>query len=509
VAVATLYRGAYSASNLEIIPDSVEYALAGHRLVTEGRYSILVGGRDLPPRYLPWFSLFVAAPAYAVLGPDLGNAIFPVTVLALFGVMIAFTIGHRIGGAWGGAIAALAVLVLPDYRQCGRLILTDVPTSALLIGSCAVYLWVRRSARTGTLGYLLGGVLIAAAALLRPISVTAAMPFVLAAAAPPRPKIFGRLAALISPLAAGAAATLAYNEVTFGSPWRSGYHFWCPVPFDYPALVFSLSYVGTNLGVVWSTGLPLIAIGGVSLFVAPRPTFCRPAASGEQSDERSLAEFLVLGTGPMVPFYLVYFFPMSRFFLPPLVVAAVLLGSLLGARLGRIPRSALLAALAALFVEAVGLRYRTPEGPPRRRLAANRIETQTPSDAIIISAIEPAYLEYLVARGSRRRVLPISRDIEYANKLIAPHRVPNPAPPPATSVDHRCPGLLNGGAQEAVAAVAAERLDAIEEAVRLGTPVFVDTSAVGDSDRQVVRRIQERFSMIPRSADLFELRSRR
>ncbi|HYY04928.1 MAG TPA: hypothetical protein VE997_00020, partial [Candidatus Limnocylindria bacterium] len=94
IALVMLYRGAYSASNLDIVPDSVEYALAGHRLMAEGRYSILVDGRELPPRYPPWFSIFVAVPAYAVLGPEPGNVIFPVTALALGGVMIAYAIGR-------------------------------------------------------------------------------------------------------------------------------------------------------------------------------------------------------------------------------------------------------------------------------------------------------------------------------------------------------------------------------------------------------------------------------
>ena len=54
--------------------------------------------------------------------------------------------------------------------------------------------------------------------------------------------------------------------------------------------------------------------------------------------------------------------------------------------------------------------------------------------------------------------------------------------------------------------MAAEGLEALAEAVDLGTPVFVDTSAVGESRRQVVRDIEERFRMIPRSTELFELK---
>jgi len=253
IAAVLLYRGAYSASDLEIVPDSVEYALAGHRLVTDGHYAITISGRDLPPRYPPWFSLLVIAPAYALLGRDPGNAIYPVTAFAIAGVSIAFAVGRRIGGTWGGALAALAVLLLPDYRQCGRLVLTDVPTATLIMASCAVYLGLPVG---GTRRYLAAGLLVMAAMLLRPVSAAAAIPFAVSALSSARPGRVGRVTALVVPLAAAATATLGYNAFVYGSPWRSGYNFWCPIPYDFPALTFSQSYLRRGLALLWSTRLP-------------------------------------------------------------------------------------------------------------------------------------------------------------------------------------------------------------------------------------------------------------
>ena len=505
IAIVLLYRDRYSASNFEVVPDSVEYALAGHRLATEGRYAIVVAGRDLPPRYPPWFSLLVAVPAYVVLGPEPGNAIFPVTALAVCGVLIAFALGRRIGGAWGGALAALAVLSLPDYRLCGRVFLTDVPATVLLIAAGVVYLRLRRAQAAPTMDYLAAGLLLGVAASFRPVSAAAVLPFVLAALRSGSRARFTRLMLLLLPLGLGAAATFAYNAATFGSPSRSGYHFWCPVPYDYPALLLSASYIGPNLRTVWSTGLPLVAAAGLLLHAV----WSRSGRlTGPPSrDARSTVEFLCLGTGPIVVAYLVYFFPDPRFFLPALVVSAILLGAMVGARLQLLPSAILLALLAALLLEAAVVRLRRPEPPPERRLAADRIAASTPGDATVISAIEPAYLEYLVGRHSARRIVPLSRDVEYADKAIAVKAVADPVPAPMSWRDHRCPGLLARGAEEAIPVVAAEELDELDRQVREGRRIFVDTTAIRSSD-DVLLRIRERFSLVPRGKDLFELAAR-
>ena len=79
----TLWRSPWSASNLAIVPDSVEYAIGAQRLVTVGRYDLEIEGVSFPPRYPPWFSALFLAPAYALAPSELGIGILPVLVLAL------------------------------------------------------------------------------------------------------------------------------------------------------------------------------------------------------------------------------------------------------------------------------------------------------------------------------------------------------------------------------------------------------------------------------------------
>ncbi len=140
IATVRVYRSPYNASALQIPPDTVEYALAPLQLVETGRYEIIVEGRGLPPRYPPWFPALVIVPAYVLFGHDPGNAILPITLLAVAGVGFAYAIGKRISSSIGGVFAALALLFLPSYRRWAIQVMTDVPCTAMMLATCLVYL---------------------------------------------------------------------------------------------------------------------------------------------------------------------------------------------------------------------------------------------------------------------------------------------------------------------------------------------------------------------------------
>jgi len=85
IAFIILFKTAYNASDLEIVPDSVEYAVAASRLVTDQSYTIVIDGQSWPPRYTPWFSMLVIAPAYLLFGDEPGNAVLPILFASLLG----------------------------------------------------------------------------------------------------------------------------------------------------------------------------------------------------------------------------------------------------------------------------------------------------------------------------------------------------------------------------------------------------------------------------------------
>jgi hypothetical protein len=116
LSASLLYRSPYNASNLDLPPDSIEYALAGHRLVFEGRYAIQVAGSDYPPRYPPWFSLLVAL-HLLVLGHRAGNASSVTLTRDRRGHARRWHRSPR--RSTGGSLAGLTVLALPEVSTTG------------------------------------------------------------------------------------------------------------------------------------------------------------------------------------------------------------------------------------------------------------------------------------------------------------------------------------------------------------------------------------------------------
>jgi 4-amino-4-deoxy-L-arabinose transferase-like glycosyltransferase len=503
IAAVQLYRSPYSASALEIPPDTVEFALAPLQLVETGRYEIIVEGRGLPPRYPPWFPALVILPAYVLFGHDPGNAILPISLLAVAGVGFAYAIGKRIGSSIGGVFAALALLFLPSYSHWAIEVMTDVPCTTLMLATCLVYLRLRAKPESA-LTYLGAGTLVAITTLFRPVYAAMLLPFLLAVVRPRRGALL-RAILLIAPMAAAAAATLAYNAATFGSPFRDGYKFWVPAPMDYPTMIFALSHVPQNLEVLGLIGFPILILVCVAAVRLAR-TFRASAFAASRESFRDVLLFFVLTTGPILLFHLFYFFADDRFYLPALAGTAVLAGSILGLLVGPGRETILKVLLPALFVIALGARLATPALVPGRRQAAEQVRQHTPDNAVIISGIDPVYLARLAGRGSARRIVPISRNVEFAWALLVRKRVDDPRVALSKWPDLQpALELLRPHAEEAVHFVASEHLDELATDVAQGTPVFLESSFISSRDAKVVEGLYARFKLIERAPNLYQL----
>jgi len=506
IAAVWLHRTPYSASNLEIPPDTVEYALAPLQFLETGRYEITVEGRGLPPRYPPWFPILVILPAYVLFGHEPGNAILPVTLLAVAGVGFAYAIGNRIGSTTGGVLAALAVLILPSYSRWATQVVTDVPCAALMLGACWLYLHLRSKPQSALL-YFGAGALVAVTTLFRPVFAAMLLPFLLATFLQKGKGVFLRGLLLLAPMTAAATATFVYNAATFGSPLRDGYKFWTPVPMDYPTMMFSPSHIRTNLqeiGLVFPI-LLLVCLGAWLLARTRRPA---APASSRQSLQDAVV-FFTLTTVPILLFHLLYFYPDDRFHIPMLASAAVLTGSMLALLIGLGKENVFKLLLPAVFLLAAFARVATPAPPPLRRLAAERVRTHTPDNAIVISAIDPVYLARLSGNGSSRRIVPLSRDVEYAWVLLVRKRVEDPRLRSVKWDDGRAIAfvrpLIRPHAEEVVRFVASERMDELAAEVARGTPVFFESSSVGENEAKVVADLRAHFNLVQRASELYQL----
>ncbi len=495
ISAISLFVPAYTASNLGIVPDSVEYATAAWRLVNEGRYVITINGEAYPPRYPPGFALVALAPAYLLFGPNPGNAIFGIFFWSLAGIAAAFAVGRRIGGLPGGLMAGAVLALLPSYRHYNQVVMSDGTCAAAILVLLLVYLQLA-AAPNNWRGWLFAGVLVALVASIRPTGLSASLPFLLLALRiRPRKQSLGYGLLFLLPILLFTALQMVYSNRSFGSPFRSGYQFWCPVPYDYLNLTFGFSYVPLNIAAVWRSGLLVLLAAAVIMILLMR------RAEWNKDTERTAAHdslgFILVTAVPLSLFHLLYFVGDPRFFLPVTGPLAAVVGAMGCAILLRVSnRMAHIAVAIALGVVLI-LGSLLPVPDPTRRRVVDQIDKILPKTALLISHIDPVYLDFFLNRGGERVVLPLSRYVEYASKVVAPSPIPMPKPPPRGPLDHRCPGLLNEGGLDVFPATASEPagLDVIDEALAAGTPVFLDATHLDPAELYLTKRLPKRYRM--------------
>jgi 4-amino-4-deoxy-L-arabinose transferase-like glycosyltransferase len=506
IAFTILFRTAYNASDLEIVPDSVEYTVAASRLVTDQSYTVVIDGQSWPPRYAPWFSMLVIAPAYLLFGDEPGNAVFPIIFAGLLGIGTAFVIGYQVSGLICGVSAGLSLLVLPLYRYLSMQVMTDVPCIALLLMACLLYMRLQTVSSHSRIPYLLAGILSGLCAAFRPVYASVALPFLwLVMRNISKKHTFHQAVLVVIPGLLFAVLTMLYNYAVFGTPMRTGYHFWSPVPYDQPGMTFSLSYVTDNLKILAQSGFLIIVLVLLLLILLDMSRHQRLIAGSVKESMGSIMEFIIITCIPMVVFHLFYFYAVPRFYLPTMSLLIILVGIMIGLGLHHVSHRALVFTQLIILVGVLLLRLVLPDSPPTRRIAADHINRYTPQNALVISAVDPAYLEFMTCRFSQRRILPISRRVEYASKLVAWQKTSVLNPKPTGWWDHRREALAKANAKEVIPHVADGEEDRLSLALSDGVPIYLDTSHLKNEDMQVVMSIQQRFRLVRRSESLFQV----
>lgn len=460
-----LYRSPWSASNLEIAPDSVEYAVVAQRIATLGRWDLSINGVSYPSRYPPWFSV-ILAPAYLIAPGNLGIGVLVVLAFALAGVLAAYVIGRRLAGEWGGVAAACVLMGYIGYNVMAKKIMTDVPAAALGLLGC--WLFLRMRAQPIRRDYVLAGLLAGLAVAVRNENAAMLLPFAWLALRAKEGRI-GNLLVLLLPTLAVAGATAAYNQAAFGDWHRTGYEYWCPLPYDYRELIFSPRFIRANLDMLKAKQVLLaVASGlvGIGLLWRKRAPELRPVLL-----------YLALAALPITLFHLFYFYAAYRFHLLGLALGLILGGAGLATL---VPESVkrpswLLPALLVVGILAVPF-VRKPGPIPDRLLAAQAFAQATPKNAVIVTNIDAVYLEPLVVRGTERRIVPITRGAEYASKCIAPRRIVlPPGVTPHYSFGQGSRQLLRYGARNVIPFTADEAPQQLEAWARRGVPVYLDS----------------------------------
>lgn len=485
------------ASELAVVPDSIEYAVIGKAFTSGAPIAIPILGELFPSRYPFGFGAFFVAPAQGLLRlQEHGVEILFSSLYVYLGFLAVYFIGAQIGGIGVGLLASAFLVSLPGYLVSGSELLTYAPSAALgVLFLCFLFffaLWEKPSplALTGAAASLL----LATAA--RPLSIfilvasTIALFFIL------RMKLF-RVRLITSIALIGAPSItligsyLLYNAAFFGTPFRSGYSFWCSIPYDVPSLLLNWKYLKTS-------GVDCLKSGAILLLLLPflGVTLHR---SSHGSESRNLMLFFVLVASffgiPLCIFHAVYFYPSPLFYLQATSLLTPLLASYAALVVSRaFPAShhKLTALLAASIITAqVGVFYaRTNVETPRSNLV-KEIVAKIPDGSLVVTGLDPVAFDYLIERlqpaSSLRtlRSIPISRRVEYANKIVlkSPPEIELSSDDP---FNHRSLELLTIGGREVVSVTATTDLPYVVSEVSKSRAVYLENCFTSDEERMKV-----------------------
>lgn len=477
IALLILWPSIDHALSMRVSPDAVEYGVAAYRMFTLGSYDIVVHGQPLPPRYPFGFSLFILLPSFLLMpAPNPGGGILGVLFFTALGAPAAYIVGRRISSALAGWFAALLYLGLPAIWQVSQELLTYGPAAALWLIAIA-FLVVRHPLSLRQIIGAATACMLAAAC--RPLSGLILLP-ILCVMLIKRQRLTLPLITS-APMLALVASYIVYNSIVFGSPFRSGYNFWCSIPYDFSSLVFGLRYITTNLTALLSTGLlilaPMAAIGIYLLRNTP------PA--------REVIWIALTSAILLIGFHLVYFYRSPYFFLPAVVVsmpfAAVALSHLVlrsGVQVSRITLACLFIGLAVFARGWIVTRSHTRNAPLE---FLRTVQDIIPNGSVLVSGLNPVFLESLWPKEKVVEVLPVSRRIEYANKVIVRKQLPELPALLDSPFDHRNAALIDNQHEDPYAAVPATDPGVLGEALAAGRAVYLDLKFTHKTEQEAIQ----------------------
>ncbi|MBR2962604.1 MAG: hypothetical protein IKC53_00170 [Lentisphaeria bacterium] len=454
-----------------VIPDALENAFCADNFLREGKYGFYLNGVLHPSRYLPWFPLLFLAPFQALTG-DVYGAVYGSWLAAAGLAAVMFlscrqtTVRPGPAGARDVALGGLAgLLTFPVLLLSSFFIaltgyaMTEIPY--LLFCVWAMILWTRLASRPGVdmASLMWCSVLIALGGSVRSSAYPMlALPYLLIFM---REKAWKRrfllwfLAAL--PTALVLIASNIFNWGVFGSPFRTGYHFWCPVPYDFMPLTFNLRYVAEYLPrLVREKGFWLT----MALLAVCAAWFCA-SRTARKEKLRSFPKwtaweaamtFALLQSTIIFVLYIVYFFYDKRMYLPILVMvlppAASAAANLLRMVLKKRQTACWILAGAAVVLQLVAMHnlndyHKAIRGIPDDRAKLEYLSSILPGNAVLLSMFNPAVADKFFQHGTDRKIIPVNRIHEYADKIAAPQKVKACDPPPRDAVDNLAPGLLS------------------------------------------------------------------
>ncbi len=205
--------------------DAADYAIPAVKLLEHGRLVLSAYGRDFPPMHPPGISLLLA-PAYVLFGHFLGNGIYAVLLCSVSTIALTYIIGVKLGGRLCGCSAALFLVSNYCFWQYSQKIMSEVPTTFFGVVVLALCLTIRDWKRSGLVCLAIGATIGFAVTIRNDNILLLAPAALLLAWEGARQERLQRLWFSLVGMAPFLIGLAAYNQVTFGHPWQTGYHYW-------------------------------------------------------------------------------------------------------------------------------------------------------------------------------------------------------------------------------------------------------------------------------------------
>ncbi len=416
-----------------IAPDGTENALAAYHIIRNGKCGFFLNDSWYPSRYsfilpatffAPWVWLFSGDILAGVYG------CFSAALLLLFSFA---GMGKILKSSPAVFLSLPFLLFLPEFIFFCNSAMTEIPYTALL--ALALFLLVKTASKEKfSLSFLiLSAVICAWAGGIRSTGYFMLFPFVLL--------IFFRIkewkkrflywGIAVIPAFLTLCGTLYYNYRTFGSIRRSGYHYWCPVPYDFPSLLFQFSYAEKNLPVLLTAGvlLPFLffLFSGVLYIFLQRK---------KQADEKIFSVwkwgffFVLFHYLVLISLYIFHCFCFERFFLPASILAlgtgsiALWRGILLCTKRKQIKKLAFAFSLSALLAAGAANSVIPSEELPvtySEILFLKFCNKHLPERSHLIINFNPGLSSFYLRKDIT--LLPFSRELEYAGKPVALEKI--------------------------------------------------------------------------------------
>ena len=205
--------------------DGGDSAIPALNLLERGKMVLTAYGHDFPPSH-PFGVSLLLVPVYVVAGHFLGNGVYSILFCALGSIVVTYALGVKLGGRLCGSFAALFLITHYGFWQYSQKIMSEVPSVFLLISVLALVLSVQQEYPM-VLRYVAAGAILGFAVTVRYDNVLWFAPTVaLLLGADSWPERRRRTGLFLAGLAPCLLLLAVYHQVTFGSPWRTGYSYW-------------------------------------------------------------------------------------------------------------------------------------------------------------------------------------------------------------------------------------------------------------------------------------------